>query len=123
MPSGPPRVLQNVQILAALRLAVARPHLVEQIPHLQAGAGPTAAIFLRRVVLRARTQRRLAAVLPRSLPEHLSRPFGILQLQANLREQADQQLVDVVINSDGRLDELAIVGRRHGFTLYNEKID
>jgi len=44
---------QDVQILAALRFAVARPHLVEQIAHLQAGAGPTAAVLLGRIVLRA----------------------------------------------------------------------
>lgn len=116
-----PRVLQNVQILAALRLAVTCPDLVEQIAHFEAGAGPTATIFLRRVVLRAGTQRRLAAVFPRSFPEHLSSPLGILQLQANLREEADQQFIDVVINSDGRLDEFAIVRRRHRFTLYNNK--
>lgn len=78
-----------MKILAALRLAVARPDLVEQIAHLQAGAGPTAAVLFRRVVLRARAQRRLAPIFPRPLPKHLSGPFGVLQLQTNLREQAD----------------------------------
>jgi len=112
-----------VQILAALRLAVARPDLVEQIAHLQAGAGPTAAVLFRRIVLRARAQRRLAAIFPRSFPEHFSGPLGILQFQANLREQTDQQLVDVVIDPDGCFDELAVVRRRHGFALCNGGID
>jgi len=110
---------QDVQILAALRFAVARPYLVEQVAHLQAGAGPTAAVLLRRIVLRARAQRRLAAILPRSLPEHLAGSLGVLQLEADLREQADQQLVDVVVDAHGRLDELAVVRRRHGLTLCN----
>lgn len=106
-----------MQILAALGLAVARPHLVQEIPHLQAGAGPAAAVLLRRVVLRARAERRLAAVLPRPLPEQVPGPLGVLQLQADLREQTDQQLVDVVINADRRLDEFTVVGGRHGFAL------
>lgn len=70
--------LQDVKILAAFRLAVARPDLVQQIAHLQAGAGPTAAVLFRRVVLRARAQRGLAAILPRPFPKHLPGPLGVL---------------------------------------------
>lgn len=112
-----------MQILAAFRFAVARPDLIKQIAHLQAGAGPAAAVLFRRVVLRARAQRRLATIFPRSFPKHLSSPFGILQFQANLREQTDKQLVDVVIDPDGCFDELAVVRRRHGFALCNGGID
>lgn len=73
-----PRVLQNVKILTTFRLAIACPDLVQQIAHFQAGAGSTAAILLRRVVLRARAQRRFAAVFPRPFPKHFSGPLGIL---------------------------------------------
>lgn len=47
--------------------------------------------------------------------------FRILQLQSDLCEEADQQLVDIVIDSHGRLDEFAIISRRHSFALWNGK--
>lgn len=43
--------------------------------------------------------------------------FGILQLQPDLRQQAHQQFVHVVIDADGSLDEFAVVSGRHRFTL------
>lgn len=110
-----------MKVLAALRLAVARPDLVEQMANLQTGAGPAAPVLLRRVVLRARAERRLAAILSRPLSKEVAISLGILELEAYLLQKPDEKLVHVVIQSHRGLDELAVVRGRHRLAFCNRQ--
>lgn len=48
--------------------------------------------------------------------------FRIFQFQTYLRQQTDQQLIDIVINAHRGFNEFAIISGGHGFALCNCKI-
>lgn len=110
-----------MEVLAALGLAVARPDLAQEVAHLEAGAGPAAPVLLRRVVLGTGAEGRAAAVATRAPPEEVTVALRVLELQADLGEQADEELVHVVVDADRGLDELAVVRDRHRLALCNQR--
>lgn len=99
-------VSEDMQILAGLGLGIDGPHFAEDFTYSQAGRGAGAAIDARFTI----AQRRAAAFLHVELVPRYARIRRIVQLQTDLGENADQQLVHVVIDADGRFDELGFVG-------------
>lgn len=100
------RPSEDVQVLAGLGLGIDGPHFAEDLTHPQAGRGAGATVHAGSAV----AERRAAAFLHVELVPRDARVRRIVQLQANLGENADQQLVHVVVDADRRFDELALVG-------------
>lgn len=57
--------------------------------------------------------RKTVAIQIETLPEEVSGLLRVLQLQPDLRQNADQELVHVVVDADRCLYVLAVVVRRH----------
>jgi hypothetical protein len=109
----PLSALEDVEVLAALGLAVPRPDAPQQVANLDARARPAAPVLLGGVVLRAGAEGRAAAVASGPPPEEVAIPLGVLELQPDLGEEADEELVHVVVYPHRRLDEFAVVADRH----------
>jgi len=97
--------LEDVEVFAALGFAVAAPNLAQQSFDLEAGGGARASVLAPRG----------------TLPQKVLRALGVLQLEPDLRQDAHQQLVHVVVDGHGRLDELAVVRRRQVLALCKNK--
>ena len=105
---------QDVQILAGSRLvAVGAPNFAQKSADAQTGGADSAGVVASAA----------SAPLPAAAPlaEEAAGLVRVAQLEADLLEDADEQLVDVVLHAARRLDELAVEGGRQRFATCNNR--